>query len=126
MTNAPTKQILIVDDNPNNLLLLQKIILKAGFDTDIAVNGLEALKMASKKDYDVIFLDVMMPVMNGLETARLLRENPGAKRPYIVAVTAAEPEECQRLINHDHIDDFIRKGNHFATFSDKIQRLLQQ
>lgn len=119
------KTILIVDDNPNNLLLLQKIIIKTGYDSDIAVNGLEALKMASEKDYDLILLDIMMPVMNGLETARLLRERTDRKRPYIVAVTAAEPEECQRLIQTDHIDDFIRKGNHFATFSEKIQRLLE-
>ncbi len=121
------KQILIVDDNPTNLLLLQKILAKAGYDSDIAVNGLDALKMASDKNYDLILLDVMMPVMNGLETARLLREHEASRqhRPLIVAVTAAEPEECQRLINHDHIDDFIRKGNHYVHFSERIVKLLE-
>lgn len=123
--NRSTKQILIVDDNPTNLLLLQKILAKAGHDSDVAVNGLDALKMASDKDYDLILLDIMMPVMNGLETARLLREHEKEHRPLIVAVTAAEPEECQRLLNHDHIDDFIRKGNYFVHFSERILKLLE-
>lgn len=117
-------KILIVDDNAANLLLIQKVLTRAGHAPDTAQNGLEALKRCGENAYDVIFLDVMMPVMDGLETARMLSQQ-NSTAPRIVLVTAADPAEFLNLMP-ETVDAVIRKGHHFKDFSAQILEQLQE
>ncbi|MGV3524841.1 MAG: response regulator [Candidatus Sericytochromatia bacterium] len=116
-------KILLVDDNPANLLLIQKVLQRAGYTSDTAQNGLEALKRCGEGTYDVVFLDVMMPVMDGLETARMLAQQNKVP-PRIVLVTAADPEEFLPLLP-ESVQAIIRKGHHFKDFSAQILAHLQ-
>lgn len=82
-------RILIAEDHPVNRRLLQELLLKLGYSADMAENGIEAYELISKNRYDLVFMDVQMPQMDGLTAARLIRQMlPEEQVPYLVAVTA--------------------------------------
>ncbi|MES0489969.1 MAG: response regulator [Leptospirales bacterium] len=86
-------RVLVVEDNEITQLLLEKILLQLGFYTvDIASNGSEALDQVKTTEYDIIFMDVMMPVMGGLEATQILRNNYKLDIP-IIALTSKKLKE---------------------------------
>jgi CheY-like chemotaxis protein/signal transduction histidine kinase len=101
-------RILIAEDNRMNQKLAMRILGKLGYDPDIAENGKEVLEEVSKRNYDMILMDVQMPEMDGLEATRMIRvclEN----QPVIIAMTAnamqGDREECLK----NGMDDYISK-----------------
>jgi CheY-like chemotaxis protein/HPt (histidine-containing phosphotransfer) domain-containing protein len=85
-------RVLVVDDNEYNRMVVgETLLLKAGITVDMAVNGEESIKMLKKKDYDVILMDVQMPVMNGIDATYHIREKLAApkKSTPIIALTAS-------------------------------------
>lgn len=89
-------KILIVEDNPANRLLVVKILDQVGFTADVAVavNGLEAVKLVSKSPYDLIFMDLQMPAMDGYEAMRKIRSNGAIIQPRIIVISAnVQPED---------------------------------
>ena len=87
--------ILIVDDIFVNRLLLSEIIKKIGYNFTEAKNGKEAVDFLQAQDYDMVLMDIEMPVMNGLETTRYIRDkfNTPKKNIPIVAITAYNPKD---------------------------------
>ncbi|HHO76701.1 MAG TPA: PAS domain S-box protein, partial [Deltaproteobacteria bacterium] len=81
-------RILLVEDNKINQQVAQEILKTAGIIVDIAGNGQEALDMIDEKTYDAVLMDVQMPVMDGYEAARLIREDQRYKELPIIAMTA--------------------------------------
>ena len=86
-------RILLVEDNAVNQMVAVALLRKLGWNADVAVNGLEAVEAVANKPYDVVLLDVMMPVMDGLEAARRIRAMDLARPPVLIAVTANVLEE---------------------------------
>ena len=89
-------KILIVEDNPANRLLVVKLLAQIGFtaDVDVAVNGLEAVKLVSNSPYDLIFMDLQMPAMDGYEAMGKIRANDAIIQPRIIVVSAnVQPED---------------------------------
>ena len=104
------RRILFVEDDAVNqmvgLELLREIL---GLHTELACNGLEAVHKAETTSYDLILMDIQMPVMDGLTAARLIRALPGHARTPIVAMTANAFEEDRRACREGGLDDFIPK-----------------
>src|SRR5262249_26682758 len=81
-------RVLLADDNPINQKVGLSVLHKLGYRADIANNGIEVLKALEQKAYDILFLDVQMPEMDGLEAAKRICERWSAdKRPRIIAMT---------------------------------------
>ena len=87
-TSHPMR-ILIVEDSPTNHLLASRVLSKMGYASTWAMNGEEALRLAGQSPWDLILMDVQMPVMNGLEATRRIRAmNLGPHEPYVVGLSA--------------------------------------
>jgi PleD family two-component response regulator len=80
--------ILIVDDHPENLVALEGVLARGDYRLVMATSGSEALKQVLKNDFAVILLDVMMPLMDGFETASLIRGREASRHIPIVFLTA--------------------------------------
>ena len=89
-------KILIVDDDVGILESFEMIFERKGFVVETSVNGKEGVEKALSFKPDVIILDVMMPVMNGLEAAHCLRENPDTKDIPIIFCTASHADEVKK------------------------------
>jgi signal transduction histidine kinase/CheY-like chemotaxis protein len=114
-------KILYAEDNPINQKLLVMIMKSMGYEVDIANNGLEAWEMALTKRYQIIFMDVQMPKMDGIEaTKRIVMDQP--ERPIIIAVTAnAEVADQKRCIEAG-MNDFIPKPFNAKMLKDSIRK----
>jgi signal transduction histidine kinase/CheY-like chemotaxis protein/PAS domain-containing protein/HPt (histidine-containing phosphotransfer) domain-containing protein len=89
MNKFANLNILLVEDNPDNRQIFKFYMEKLGCSFDSAVNGLNAIAQASKKRYDIIFMDIMMPLMDGVQATARIREMISVDRqPLIIALTA--------------------------------------
>lgn len=102
--------ILVAEDNPINMKLAIRILEKMGYQADSAGNGAEALESVARQHYDIVFMDVQMPEVNGLEaTRRICRRWPEEKRPRIIAMTANALEGDREKCLEAGMDDYISK-----------------
>jgi signal transduction histidine kinase/CheY-like chemotaxis protein/ligand-binding sensor domain-containing protein len=100
--------ILITEDNPVNQKLAERVLTKLGYSPDKALNGQEALDAVIKKTYDVILMDVQMPVMDGMEATekiRMLKQT----QPIIIAMTANAMQGDREKCLEAGMDDYISK-----------------
>tara|TARA_Y100001935_G_scaffold93147_1_gene77418 strand:+ start:32520 stop:32957 length:438 start_codon:yes stop_codon:yes gene_type:complete len=104
-------QILVVEDNRINRKVVEKTLNKAGFKCDLASNGLEALEILHHKEYDIIFMDVHMPEMDGMEATREIRSKHGTHNAQIpiIAFTASVLDHEKELCIEAGMNDFIPK-----------------
>ncbi len=107
ITNGEKYKALIVDDINDNIELLKEILSVTGIKTDEAINGEEAVRMSMEKEYDIIFMDIVMPIMDGRMAVKEIRKNN--KKSIIVAITASVFEEEKEEIMKYGVDEFIRK-----------------
>lgn len=103
-------RILVVDDMPMNQRLLKLMLQKMGYRCDIASNGREALDLILRQAYDLVFMDVNMPEMDGLSAARAVRQGLGAQaQPRIVALTANAMAHDRVACQEAGMEDFVSK-----------------
>ena len=99
--------ILIVEDNPVNQKLIAFLLARSGYSYDIADNGAAALDKLEGAEYRLVLMDMMMPVMNGYDATRAIRNNPKMKGLPIIALTAnamkGEDEKCRQVGCNDYI-----------------------
>ncbi|MFY7890748.1 MAG: response regulator transcription factor [Spirosomataceae bacterium] len=109
LTTSSNPKILLVDDDPDIIELLTYNLEKEGFETASAEDGIQALEVAKVFKPDLILLDVMMPKMDGIETARQLRLLPNFKETYILFLTARAEEYTEVAAFDVGADDYIVK-----------------
>jgi len=100
-------KVLIVDDNDINQMVVRKVLEHKGFICDVASNGAEAVEAVLENHYDCVFMDVQMPIMDGYEATRAIRELPNNASVFIVAMTAnamsGDREKCITAGMNDYV-----------------------
>ena len=108
---APEANILVVDDHEMNLKVVKGLLAPLEIKIDTAENGKEALEMVAKKDYDMVFMDHMMPIMDGVEATNAIRALHYEKYQSlpIVALSANATTEARELFASNGFTDFVAK-----------------
>ena len=121
--------ILVVDDNKNNRMILNLLLEDfmdenngVVFHVDEAVDGLEAVKMCDEKDYGMVFMDIMMPNMDGIEATKLIRQKH--KKIMIIAVSAVDDTSKQKEILSNGAEDYISKPVNSDIFSRRTSNYI--
>jgi CheY-like chemotaxis protein len=119
----PTIQILVVEDNLINQKLIIRILKLIGAVIEVANNGVEALQAVQKKKYDIVFMDIQMPEMDGIEATKRIRAEVSKEyQPIIIAMTAntllGDRETCIEAGMNDYLSKPIN--------IDEVKRVLQK
>ena len=112
----PEKCILIVDDIPSNLKVLGNTLHNLGYKFEFSTNGASALQWLTKKSFDLVLLDIMMPEMDGLEVCRRIRQNPQWQHLPVLFLTAKSDKESL-------LEGFRIGGQDYITKPFDIQEL---
>jgi len=118
--------VLIVDDDPDSLFTLNEIVQKCNCVTVLAKNGKECLEILEKQIPDVILLDIMMPVMDGFQTLRAIREKPELKDIPVIAVTAKAMIEDREIILKQGFDSYITKPINSGVLAFRLTKALAE
>lgn len=103
-------RVLLVEDNPTNQLVMRTVLSRAGLAVEVAGDGNEAVNAAREAPYDVILMDLQMPVMDGLEATRMIRSRPGPNRETrIIGLTAAVGLEYEQQCRDAGMNDYLGK-----------------
>ncbi len=121
--NGNHRKVLVVDDNKINLKVASKMLLEFNFDVDMANSGSECLNIIDQKKYDLIFMDIMMPEMNGVETMKKLKEKVDFNTP-IIALTADAMNGAREKYLEDGFDEYIAKPISKRSLFDVLGKFL--
>ncbi|MFT6814595.1 MAG: two-component system alkaline phosphatase synthesis response regulator PhoP [Sphingobacteriales bacterium] len=120
------EKILIVDDEQDIIELVQYNLQKEGYEIITAPNGRVAVQLAEKHHPQLILMDIMMPVMDGIEACRLMRTNTNLRDTFIVFLTARE-EEYSEIAGFDvGADDYITKPIKPRALVSRINAILKR
>ncbi|MBP8067350.1 MAG: response regulator transcription factor [Pedobacter sp.] len=125
MSTAKQK-ILIVDDEPDILELIEYNLKKEGYQVYLASNGADGVAMAKKVHPDLIILDIMMPKMDGIEACRIMRAIPEFKNTFMVFLTARSEEYSEIAGFNVGADDYIAKPIKPRALISRINAILRR
>lgn len=119
-------KILIVDDEPDIVEFIQYNLEREGFDTETAYNGEEAIAKARSVRPDIIILDVMMPLMDGIEACRIIKEDERIKNTFVVFLTARSEEYSELAGFEVGADDYISKPIKPRVLVSRLKAMLKR
>lgn len=125
MDNKQIK-ILLVDDEPDILEFMEYNLKKEGYQVLLGKNGMEAIEIAKKERPDLIILDIMMPVMDGIEACRIIRSNSVMKNTIITFLTARNEDYSQIAGFDAGADDYISKPIKPRVMMSRIKALVRR
>jgi CheY-like chemotaxis protein len=106
---VPHRRVLLAEDNPVNQMVAVKMLERLGCRVDVAADGAEALEMSARFPYDVIFMDVQMPNVDGLEATRRIRRRDGGTQVRILAMTANAMDGDREKCIEAGMDGYVSK-----------------
>lgn len=125
----PPLKILVVDDDDLNRRMMQILLMREGHHVELVTNGLEALDAVKYHKFDIVFMDLQMPTMDGVEASRRIREwENGGRHTFIVALTASYLPEEGHMLFEAGIDNYIAKPfdvDHVNRMLNYISRRVQ-
>ncbi|MCI5212484.1 MAG: response regulator, partial [Candidatus Electrothrix sp. ATG2] len=120
-------RVLAADDNRGNQVLIRTFLKKIDLPVDFVDNGEDVLRKVQETDYDVVFMDVNMPVMDGLEATRRIRaEITPERQPWIIAITANVAAEDRQACTDAGMNDFLEKPFAKAAFQRVLAAVREQ
>jgi CheY-like chemotaxis protein len=127
VTTKFNARILVVDDYVETQVLTKFLLEKMDCQVDVAEDGLEALEMWGKTDYDAILMDVQLPELDGYETTRRIRKSEiSGKRTPIIALTANALEGDREKCLKAGMDDYVAKPFRGEDIEKVLQKLLPE
>lgn len=124
---APKANILIIDDNVINLTVAEGLLKPLQMNIDTALSGAEAIKKITYKHYDILFMDHMMPEMDGIETTHIIRQfHTDYKNVPIIALTANAVEGTKELFLREGMNDFVPKPIELKLICAKLKKWLSK
>ncbi|MBQ9607242.1 MAG: response regulator [Lachnospiraceae bacterium] len=123
---APSADILVTDDTENNLLVVTRLLKRTGIHIDTADSGVKTLELIRQKKYDIIYLDHMMPEMDGIETLHRMKElegNMNTDTPVIV-LTANAGSGSREMYMKEGFTDYMTKPVSYVTLKDSLLKYL--
>ena len=121
---APEAEVLIVDDNSINLVVAEGLLKPLQMKIQTAASGQEAIEKVKHNHFDIIFMDHMMPEMDGIETTHVLREMEECKETPIIALSANAIGDIQERFINEGMNDFVAKPIEFHTLIVKVRTWL--
>lgn len=119
--------ILVAEDNVINQQVALRMLRKLGYRADVAANGRDVLAAFQRCRYEVVFMDVQMPDMDGLEATRQLRDSlPDDQQPWIIAMTAYAMTQDRDMCLEAGMNDYISKPVQIEELSDKLKHIAEQ
>ena len=109
MFYAPLAHLLVVDDTETNLIVIKGLLKETGVQIDTADGGEKALKLTAEKQYDVVFVDHMMPEMDGIETLEEMKKQPNYDSAVHIALTANAISGAREMYLSAGFDDYLSK-----------------
>jgi CheY-like chemotaxis protein len=109
---SPIRRVLIAEDNPVNQKLLHRILAKRGLEVVTVADGKAATEAVAQEPFDLILMDIQMPVMDGIQATRLIREREretGSRRIPVIAVTANGMFQCREECAAVGMDGYVVK-----------------
>ena len=119
----PEMRVLLVEDHPVNRTLAMALLDKLGQRVEVAENGRQAVDLVSTNSYDVILMDVQMPVLDGIAATREIRSLALPMQPRIIALTANAYSRDRELCLAAGMDDFLSKPFRLQELRDKLQQV---
>ncbi len=120
------KRVLLVDDSDVVRSMASDALQKSGFEVITAANGLEANRYLFQQDKpDIIIIDVMIPILNGNKTAKLIKENENTRQIPILLLSSKPEEELRRLAVESGAEGFVQKPFDAGLLVQKIKDTLR-
>lgn len=118
------KSVLVVDDNAANSLVLSSMLERMGFDVDEAASGMEAINYTCQKKYDLIFMDHLMPEMDGIQTIeQIFLMSEEKKRPVIIGVSSTIDDEVVEVFQKAGASDILEKPVSMERLEVKLSQM---
>lgn len=125
--NRPKLKVLVIENDTTNARLARLILEKSGYGADVAVNGRDGVEAARRQVFDVILMDIHMPVLSGFEATREIRQFPGwPGRVPIIALTASVLAKDTQQCFEVGMDDYLGKPFKMAELIEKCQHWMKR
>lgn len=117
-------KFLVAEDNKMNVLIIKKFLEKQGVEIDVAENGEKAIQLAIQNTYDLILMDLQMPLLDGYQAARKIRES--LKNVPIIAITATAFLDVKKEVHDYGMNDYVTKPFSEAELLEVIKRHVKE
>jgi DNA-binding response OmpR family regulator len=123
--NEQIAQVMVVDDDPDTVLILARHLQREGFAALQAISGAECLRLVLENRVDVILLDLMMPGMDGFQVCRALKENPKTAEIPVIMITARDDVDARAEGMRLGVSDFLAKPVFRRQLANRIRAQLE-